>query len=185
MNNMTTSILNIPKTEGETVEFKSTFNGTVIETLVAFANTKGGTVYVGVNESGKVVGASLSKESLQQWVNEIKSKTEPSLMPNVDILELEEKQVVAIHIIEYPVKPLSIQGRYYKRIINSNHLMNASEVSDCFLQSMQYSWDAYLRRDSTLDELDPVRIGKFINRINEKDEFIWKEATLINCENLI
>jgi len=50
MNNMTTSILNIPKTEGETVEFKSTFNGTVIETLVAFANTKGGTVYVGVNE---------------------------------------------------------------------------------------------------------------------------------------
>jgi len=158
----------LPKTESDTIEFKTSFTVAVIETLVAFANTKGGTVYVGVTDAGKIVGVTLSTESVQQWVNVIKSKTEPSLMPDVDILEIEEKQVVAIHIIEYPVKPLSIQGRYYKRIINSNHLMNASEVSDCFLQSMQYSWDAYVRSDATLDDLDPKRIQKFINRINEK-----------------
>ena len=158
----------IPTTESETVEFKSTFNGTVIETLVAFANTKGGTVYVGVNDAGKIVGVTLAKESVQQWVNVIKSKTEPSLMPDIDILEVEEKLVVTIHIIEYPVKPISIQGRYYRRISNSNHLMTASEVSDCFLQSMQYSWDSYTHQNATFDDLDSNRIEKFINRINEK-----------------
>ena len=123
---------------------------------------------MGVTDAGKVVGVTLSTESVQQWVNAIKSKTEPSLMPDVDILQIEEKQVVSIHIIEYPVKPLSIQGRYYRRVLNSNHLMSASEVSDCFLQSMQYSWDAYIRPDATLDDLDPIRIRKFIERINEK-----------------
>jgi ATP-dependent DNA helicase RecG len=37
---------NIPQKESQTVEFKTSFNEDVIETLVAFANTKGGTVYI-------------------------------------------------------------------------------------------------------------------------------------------
>jgi ATP-dependent DNA helicase RecG len=36
-----------PKKENLTVEFKTSFNEDVIETLVAFANTKGGKVLVG------------------------------------------------------------------------------------------------------------------------------------------
>ena len=36
---------NFPKIESQTVEFKASFNEDVIETLVAFANAKGGTVY--------------------------------------------------------------------------------------------------------------------------------------------
>jgi len=36
----------IPALESITVEFKASFNEDAIETLVAFANTKGGTVYI-------------------------------------------------------------------------------------------------------------------------------------------
>ena len=66
------------------MEFKASFNNDTIETLVAFANAKGGAVYVGLTDKGKVVGVQLGKESIQQWVNEIKSKTEPSIIPDVD-----------------------------------------------------------------------------------------------------
>ena len=45
---------NIPHTENLTVEFKPSFNEDVIETLVAFSNAKGGTVYVGVSNTGKL-----------------------------------------------------------------------------------------------------------------------------------
>jgi predicted HTH transcriptional regulator len=38
----------LPNTESQTVEFKTTFNDEVIVSLVAFANAKGGAVYVGV-----------------------------------------------------------------------------------------------------------------------------------------
>jgi ATP-dependent DNA helicase RecG len=38
--------------ETQYIEFKPNFNEDVIETLVAFANTKGGRVLVGVNNNG-------------------------------------------------------------------------------------------------------------------------------------
>jgi len=38
--------------ETQHIEFKSSFNDEVIETLVALANTKGGKVLVGVRNSG-------------------------------------------------------------------------------------------------------------------------------------
>ncbi len=158
----------LPANEGLQTEFKTSFNEDVIVSLVAFANTKGGSVYVGVADNRKITGVTLSAESVQQWVNSIKSKTEPSLMPDVEVLEIGGKQIVAIRIIEYPVKPLSVQGKYYRRIQNSNHLMSASEVSDCYMQSMQYSWDSYLHTGASIEDLDPIRIRKFINRLNEK-----------------
>lgn len=48
--------MNLPESENQYVEFKQSFNAAVIETLVAFANSKGGTVYVGVEDNGKVKG---------------------------------------------------------------------------------------------------------------------------------
>ena len=45
-----------PKEENLTVEFKSSFNEDVIETLVAFSNVKGGTVYIGISDTGTPQG---------------------------------------------------------------------------------------------------------------------------------
>ncbi|MFO8022330.1 MAG: ATP-binding protein [Perlabentimonas sp.] len=42
--------------ENESIEFKTSFNNEVIETLVAFANTKGGNVLIGVNSGNQVKG---------------------------------------------------------------------------------------------------------------------------------
>jgi ATP-dependent DNA helicase RecG len=41
--------------EGQHVEFKTSFNEDVIETLVAFANAKGGKVVVGISDRGKPI----------------------------------------------------------------------------------------------------------------------------------
>lgn len=42
--------------ESETVEFKKTFDREAIETLSAFANTHGGRVFIGVSDTGRVLG---------------------------------------------------------------------------------------------------------------------------------
>ena len=66
------------------IEFKSGFNEDVIETLVAFANTKGGKVLVGVKNDGTPVkGFTVGNESVQQWLNEIKTKTQPSICHSI------------------------------------------------------------------------------------------------------
>lgn len=54
----------IRKGEGLNVEFKTSFNVTCIETLVAFANTKGGNLILGVNDNQRVVGIKLAKENV-------------------------------------------------------------------------------------------------------------------------
>ena len=51
--------------ESETVEFKSSFEKEVIETLAAFANTKGGKVFIGISDSGKIAGVQLNRETVQ------------------------------------------------------------------------------------------------------------------------
>jgi len=156
----------IPTTESENVEFKSTFSRAVIETLVAFANTKGGAVYVGVNDKGEVKGVDIANESMQQWINEIKSKTEPSLIPYVEIVKIKNKELVIFSTHEQPIKPISLQGRCYKRINNANHLLNVSEVSDLYMQTMQYSWDAYPYRGADINSLNLKKVEQFIAKVN-------------------
>ena len=160
-----------PKAESEIVEFKTTFNASVIETLVAFANTRGGTVYVGVNDKCEVKGVDVAPESVQQWVNEIKSKTEPSLVPYVELKEYDGKLLVIFSTHDQPIKPISLQGRCYKRINNSNHLLSVAEVSDLYMQTMQYSWDAYPYIGADVDSLDCTKITEFIEKVNSVKRF--------------
>jgi len=61
----------VKKGECETVEFKISFDKEAIETLAAFANTKGGTVLIGVQNSGELCDVQLGKETLQNWTNQI------------------------------------------------------------------------------------------------------------------
>ena len=84
--------LMLPSKEDLHTEFKTSFNEEVIVTLVAFANAKGGKVYVGVNDEGMAVGVDLSPESVQNWINEIKQKTEPSIIPDVDVEDVDGRR---------------------------------------------------------------------------------------------
>ncbi len=144
----------IPLKEDQYTEFKTSFNEEVIVTLVAFANAKGGRVYVGVNDGGKTVGVDLATESVQKWINEIKQKTEPSVIPDADIIEVDGKTVVELSVQEYPIKPVSVKGRYYRRQANSNHQMSAGEIADMHLQTVNSSWDFYPSHNKGLDDID-------------------------------
>lgn len=52
--------------ESQTVEFKTSFDKTTVESLVAFANTQGGTILVGVSDAGLIHGVTLGKETLNE-----------------------------------------------------------------------------------------------------------------------
>ena len=143
--------------ENHVTEFKLSFGNEAIETLVAFANASGGSVYVGVADDGSLKGVKLSKETTSEWINEIKNKTAPVIMPDVDVVELNSKSVVVLKIQEYPIKPVSFRGRYVKRNSNSNHILSVSEVANMHLQSLNSSWDAY---PDLLHSLDDITLEK-------------------------
>ena len=70
----------IKKGESEIVEFKSSFDNETIETLVAFANTKGGKVILGVSDKKEVKGVTIHNETTQKWINEINSSVVNNLV---------------------------------------------------------------------------------------------------------
>ncbi len=158
--------------ETQYMEFKPKFNEDVVETLVAFANTKGGRVLVGVDDNRKPLkNFTIGKESLQNWINEVKNKTQPQIIPDVELVDYDGVDVVEFRVQEYPVKPVACRGKYYKRVENSNHLLSLTEIADVYLQSMQYSWDAYSAKKHSYSDLDEKKIQKFIDKVNSVGRF--------------
>ena len=156
----------ITKGESETVEFKSAFDQAAIETLAAFANTKGGHVLVGIADSGKILGVQLGKETIQKWLNQIKSITFPALVPDVASTTIEHKDIVIFMIDEFPIKPVSCRGKYLKRIGNANHQLTIHEISNLHMHSYQTSWDYYPDIRHGLENISLEKVNKFIEISN-------------------
>ena len=152
----------LPKKESISVEFKTSFSDNVIETLVAFSNAKGGTVYVGVTDEGKAQGITLGKETIQSLINEIKSKTNPQIIPDVDVLEIKNKTILLLYAPEYPIKPVSIKGKFYKRAGDSNHLLGVDEIANEHLKTINSSWDMFPDVIHSLEEISLSKVQKCI-----------------------
>ncbi len=157
----------IEQGESTHLEFKSSFNAKHIKTLVAFANTAGGRLVIGVNDDKKITGVSLGPETLQNWINEIKHNTAPQIIPNVEVHQLEGRDLVVFWVPEYPIKPLSSGGRYYKRIHNSTHVLAIEEIAQLHLQSQNSSWDYMEERTNKLEDLSLAKVNRFIDLCNE------------------
>ena len=157
--------------ENQQIEFKTTFNQDTILTLSAFANSKGGKVIVGVNDVHQIIGVKLTKESIQKWINEIKLKTEPSIIADATSLIVENKTVAIFSIHEFPIKPIAYRGRYYIRKQNSNHKLNIQQINEIYLKSTQNSWDSYPYLGSNYTDLDEQLIKQFITKVNSSNRF--------------
>jgi ATP-dependent DNA helicase RecG len=158
-------MIKIPISENLTTEFKSAYNKDVIETLVAFANASGGTVFIGVSDNARPLGINVDKATVQNWVDEIKSETEPTIIPAVEIFQSGGKDVVAFSVSEFPVKPVATRGRHFKRINNLNHLLNSSEIADEHLESINSSWDFYIDPNHTTLDLSREKMTAFATKI--------------------
>jgi ATP-dependent DNA helicase RecG len=131
----------ISKGETGVLEFKRNFGQEVIVSISAFANTRGGSVLVGVDDDGGITGVNIAEETIQNWVNEIKQKTDPCIIPDTEVIVVNKKTVVVLSVKEFPVKPVSVQGRYYKRVSNSNHKLTLNEIYDLYIKAFNLSWD--------------------------------------------
>ena len=164
---MSVLLSQISQGEGQTREFKSSFQKEVIASVVAFANAKGGKIFIGVSDSAEIIGIELQKESLQDWINQIKLNTSPSVIPDISAENIEGKTVVVIDVKEYPIKPVSYKNRYLLRRSNSNHAMSMEEISNEYLKTKNSSWDYYVDTTQGFDDISLKKVDKFIKRIEK------------------
>ena len=160
----------IKQGEGRQVEFKEKFDDAAIETLVAFANTHGGKVLIGVANKGVVKGVSIGRETMAEYVNKIKQATYPQLFPNLEAVIVKARTIMVLDIKEFPVKPVAYKNRYYKRVLNSNHILTLEEITELQEQSLNRSFDA---QPIELDvaALDPKLVEQFLALIRSKGRY--------------
>lgn len=168
----------IEQGESETLEFKENFSKETIEVAVAFANSKGGIILVGLSDKGEIKGVSLGKETLKTWANEIFQATEPILIPEIESYKIKEKRIVAIVIKESPIKPIAHKGVCYLRKRNSNRKLSPKEIAELHLETIGSSWDSYLARDAKSKDLDIEKVRKYIRLANQTRRRKIKEKPL-------
>lgn len=174
----------IAEGEGVALEFKSAFNAKTLETLVAFANTKGGRVILGINDAGEIKGVDAHAETVQQWINEVKGITQPSIVPDYLSYSMNNKTVVILSDMEFPIKPVALKGRYFKRIGNSNHLLSVDEVTNMHLRSINASWDSYVSHSYSMDTISLDKVSGFIYEMNRKREIPISDEPLTVLKKL-
>ncbi|MBO7595488.1 MAG: putative DNA binding domain-containing protein [Bacteroidales bacterium] len=97
-------------TETETTELKQKLTETLVKEIVAFLNTAGGTIYVGVDDKGKVCGIDKLDENLKKTADILESQ----IMPDArNFVELGTKYIDYKHIIEIKIKIKKGDGLYY------------------------------------------------------------------------
>ena len=144
--------------EGETVEFKERWNEAALETLAAFANTRGGTLLVGVDDRGRVVGWPGKESDFRAISNQIVDALR--IQPSVSLESHERKQVLAVRVSP-SVTPVACRGRYYRRVGSTTREIPPEEMGRFFVAKLGIRWDS-ITEDWSLDATDPESVRRFV-----------------------
>lgn len=128
----------LKRPEGKTLEFKRDLSGPlgVVKTIVAFANTAGGTLLLGVEDGSRHVrGVSDPLKTEERLANLISDRISPRLMPEIEILRWRRTQVLAVLVHPSPGRPhwLSREGPVdgvYVRVGSTNRRADAEMVEE-------------------------------------------------------
>ena len=86
--------------ENENTEFKREYTSDIKKTVVAFANSKGGTIYIGISDDGEIIGVDDLDQTLQNALNSIRDSIKPdvSIYTSSRVKNIEGKNVIEINI---------------------------------------------------------------------------------------
>ena len=94
-------------------EYKERITPEIEKTVVAFANTDGGTLYIGVANDGHPVGVDNPDQVILQLTNMIRDSIRPdiTMFTNVNIEKIDDKSVVVLHVQKGTASPYYINGK--------------------------------------------------------------------------
>ena len=192
----------LPKRETLTVEFKSDrkklSDAEIFEAVVAFANTEGGDLYLGIEDDGEVTGVHKLHESVTTVSAFIANNTMPPVSVRAEIIE-DKYPVLKISVPKsYSGIVATVSGKTIHRRLKANGepenvalypSMFATRLSD--LRLLDYSAMPLLQ--SSIKDFDPLeveRLKRLItayngekNLLDLSDEDLYKALGLVREQN--
>ncbi len=150
--------------EGKTLEYKrnTTSLASVLKSVVAFANTAGGIILIGVDDDGTIVGVNNPGKTQEQLANSISNRIKPQFIPDVTTIDIDNKSVIALQIEHtqgpYYLNDKGLEKSVYIRVGNSNHLASPEVIGELQRVSNYGSFDKTPCDNVTAADLDDEKI---------------------------
>ena len=165
----------LSKGENLTVEFKSWVHAKdmkerislAVDELVAFANAKGGTVYLGVEDDGTVTGC--TDYDTQKIMESIYDRTRPALFTDVEVIRYGEKDVLAIKVDQDGTTYATSDGRCLKRLGRNSKPYYPDEMSNKYTSVQSPDFSGQILSDSTVEDINAMEIYHLKEKLKMRD----------------
>jgi len=156
-------VINILIQEGEglTVEFKEHYTPRIDEDIVAFANTKGGVILLGVRDDRSVSGEKLTND-LKARINSVARNCNPPIQ--VKIKQFQNS--IAVEVPQGDEKPYSCSSGYFRRLDGTTQKMSNHELRVMFQENETTPFEEKVNKAVTWDDISKEKIQNFMKEAN-------------------
>lgn len=169
--------------ESETVEFKKSTGEwkEIIETISAFANTRGGIILVGIDKEKRICGVSIGKGTIEDLTNKILNNTEPKIYPEVSIQSLDKKKIIYIKVEDYSYDVVLAFGKPFKRVGKNTVRMSKDEYRKRILEihKKELYFDGQVCSEASLSGIDEEKVKEFLRKAKSRRKIDIDENLLV------
>ncbi len=154
----------IAQGENSSIEFKrvEVHPESLAKELVAFSNTAGRVVLIGVDDNGQIIGTQ-AKPNIEEWVaNVVINNIIPAISPKIESYQTDGKTVIVIQVDKGTDKPYqSIDGKYWLRVGSTNRMATKEELSRLFQQAGLVHYDIAPVDRTDISDLDEKKLNDY------------------------
>jgi len=104
--------------------------------LCAFANSDGGTLFIGISSHGKIVGVA-DHDRTTSRIQSIARSADPPIAVEIDAID----EVLRVTVPLQPYKPYSFGGRFFRREGATSRRMSRAEIGELFYATGRLHFD--------------------------------------------
>lgn len=165
--------------ESKNIEFKVMLpknSEKYVKTIIAFANTQGGQLVIGVDdESGKVVGVDKDAvfDIMDAIANAVSDSCTPQIVPDITLQTIEGKSVVVASVVPGAGRPyfLKTKGREkgtFVRVAGTSRLADAEKIKQLEYEGHRISWDEQICIGCHVTEQAVKKLCRDMNRYRKE-----------------
>lgn len=137
--------------ENQVVEWKEKWKDEFIKWICGFANSQGGTLIIGKNDKGEMIGIKNAKKLLEDIPNKIRDLL--GIIVEVHMRIENNKEYLEIKVDAYPY-PVNYKGQYHIRSGSTKQELKGAALDTFLLKKYGLHWDNIPIPYLTLDKLD-------------------------------
>jgi len=158
--------------ETQNIEFKTSWHDDYLKIISAFANTIGGKLYIGIDDSGNIVGIKESEKLLEVLPNKIRNKL--GLTVSLNLFKKDNKEYLEIDVKPSSF-PVSCDGKFYVRSGSTVQELIGQELTNFLLEKSGTTWDEVIEERATFDDIDLQTLDRFKRFSRDKIPSITEE----------